>query len=513
MDNKQVAYFGSQEQAVEDLKKIQGWLGQQPVTLYFHPAKNALVKRAWYHFLDPRLWSHFYSKNEYFLINSIGAKIIPSTQEDTGPFKDKEEMKQFLQNVFLPLKNYLSLPLIWKSYDLLEGNVLNQSTNKGEGLLNFSPRDPIKLTEFLREYYKIELDAETIVGTGGWGTVYKAASAEQKYAVKIAKPQSSTLEKSSSIVKWRRLHELAASRLHLRNLVETDLIILGIESKNDMRYCAIKPHQIKKFEQGPIWKRFLTIDPSTEMSVIVQVMKEAPGESLQTIMHRGDTFTPGTSAFNSFLNGSCSFIEDAMYANFVHLDIKPENVYFDQNKGILTLIDTGFSVRGAKRYQDEKERVLKTKTKTDQPLTNPRTFQYLAGTYGHRPSKQRQHKPYGAEMNGERLMLFALRLISREDYSKLRGLEDSPTKSFLSHYLDQLDSESKTVKAFNEHPEIREVIDLTLQLAEIDSGETEKMETLFTRWQKVFHSFQQKYGYEERTDFSAIHMKEKESNL
>ena len=80
--------------------------------------------------------------------------------------------------------------------------------------------------------------------------------------------------------------------------------------------------------------------PGAEIFLSGQIMKRAPGETLGSLISEGkiDT-TPENKPFKNIVYGLYSFLAAARPRNFVHRDIKPDNLVFDQKTGQLTVID------------------------------------------------------------------------------------------------------------------------------------------------------------------------------
>ena len=147
---------------------------------------------------------------------------------------------------------------------------------------------------------------------------------------------------------YRISGDVAAARCKLPNTIESvgfflkivensqDVIESGVDQVASYHYLPNTSSEQIKVDA----KKLLEQYPDAEIFLSGQIMKRAPGETLGSLISEGkiDT-TPKNKPFKNIVYGLYSFLAAARPRNFVHRDIKADNLVFDQKTGQLTVID------------------------------------------------------------------------------------------------------------------------------------------------------------------------------
>ncbi|MCX6957437.1 MAG: hypothetical protein NT164_02735 [Verrucomicrobiae bacterium] len=254
--------------------------------------------------------------------------------------------------------------------------------------------------------------------------------------------------------------DIAAARCKLPNTIESVGFFLKIiknpkqmkenGAPEDAEYHYLpntSPEKIKADAQT-----LLEEHPGAEIFLSGQIMKRAPGETLGSLISEGkiDT-TPENKPFKNIVYGLYSFLAAARPRNFVHRDIKPDNLVFDQNTGQLTVIDNT-SGRHLARRNKAIERESSVRPSKDR-LSNRGTIGGMIGATlvyalpaaldrgiispGPGESLSIQEKEYGAEFDCFSTAMTLLALIHKDDVGKY-CIAKFPNKNFLEFAANEL---------------------------------------------------------------------------
>jgi len=199
---------------------------------------------------------------------------------------------------------------------------------------------------------------EGLIGQGGAGRVYKAASQDgRKVAIKVLDSRSAQIDST----KLKRF-------------------------KNELGFCSrvLSPYIVPVIDQG-----YLEL---TEGKVPFYVMPLYP-RSLRDLIKDGIAPSKALPLFRGLIAG----VEAAHKQNVVHRDLKPENILYDQEHDRLVVADFGIA------QFDEENLLTAVETRDNQRMAN---FQYAAP----------EQRSRGAEVD-QRADIYALGLILNEMFT------------------------------------------------------------------------------------------------
>lgn len=316
---------------------------------------------------------------------------------------------------------------------------------------------------------------DAIVASGTSGTTFEIHSEKnvpliykaEKYPKLLTNPQNRDH-------KFWEHGDLSAAVLNLPHLVKTISYFLSVKLPDGRHGKFYIPA-----ESVQAFARQLPAD--AEVNLEGQLMEKAEGETIANLLKKGEiSFDPNDPAghFHSVVIALNEFLTTAYTYNFIHRDLKPENIFYHPVSRKITIIDTGeASYLGIKNNLD---RITSTKKQGTRNIMAPAMFQGNA---------------YGSEADFFSAVMLLFRLLNSQEFERFNNnriaagvtdpffMEDS--RNFLSIYLNNLqfsneafkDESTTTVRAIRspmiesrstrelleEHPEIKEVIDLYFQ--------------------------------------------------
>lgn len=271
--------------------------------------------------------------------------------------------------------------------------------------------------------------------------------------------------------KPHRYSDLAAARLDdLPHIVKPLFLILGVTTTPEkiVRRFYVPLQKAKEFGSA--------LPPGSRVEILGQVIPKAPGENLQTLMARDkNLFNPSNPHFKAIMVGLSKFLITAYPHNFIHRDLKPDNIIYDPVSQMVTIIDTGLSLR------------LRRRGKEDEDLkgpSNPTTTKQRVGTPHFRSPFVLRPNGYGSEVDFHGMALVALSLISESDFdfvSSQRIIENRieggtfdalfrrvPPTQFLNQYMTRLprhEAPTTTQTTLEAHPEVKQFIELCFEIS------------------------------------------------
>ncbi len=276
---------------------------------------------------------------------------------------------------------------------------------KKEGSLPFSDDEPEKIQESLGRFLaskEVELHLGERLGEGHFGVVVSARvkREEEKYVYKIEKRDvaKALTERVNSF--WRE-GDCAATRCDNTHDLASPLFFI-------FRTCQEgKPEEFHYVPANYVKAFGMKLPPGTSVFLEGQLMKRATGESLEKIMLRNPSLLyPKGKHFSNIVRGLFSIIQDLQVRNLAHLDIKPENIFYDQQTGKVTLLDFGSAER------------LRKKGKVDDAahLYQP-TSTKIGGTPKYISPRVQQQKSHGSEVDLFSFAMTILELVHRQNFA------------------------------------------------------------------------------------------------
>jgi|GEM_PF-5322866 len=238
----------------------------------------------------------------------------------------------------------------------------------------------------------IQANLGTKLGSGGFGTVYPAEVDEESYVLKIEKAPQPLTHPDLNNKFWRS--GIAASRIReLTHFAKTELVILNIKKPNgDFAQWAVPIDKVKSFSEEDLPRE-------SEVSIVATLMKRAPGDDLFTLMRYADRGFDIAEHFNYIAHGLFSFLEKTYQRNFVHGDIKPENIIYDRKSRYLWVIDPDLGKQLRKR---DKEQHPPSHNDSNAMLpVNPSKTTERQGTIKYAATKVLQKQPYDSAVDFE----------------------------------------------------------------------------------------------------------------
>ncbi len=386
----------------------------------------------------------------------------------------------------------------------------------------------------------LNLQAINQVGSGQFGTVYDLFEKESNTPLPLLiKVEKELLFTPAGSKFWRRA-DFALTRVNVRSTLkplafflvlkppqgEAEAILrrwnehfahltsLSFSSSQASTNALFLPAK----EAKNIGTRILREFPQMEVAIAAQIMPRAPGENLEKILVT-NKFRVGEKKFRDLLHGCGAFLEDTHFINYVHLDIKPANIIFDQASGSLTLIDYGMGYRGMKKYHEDGSLKLRTKRGAlPSKTTNPRVFSEFRGSLSYMAPQVESNDPnrgtlgyllaqsYQSNVDAYSIGLVWLESLGLKKHYRLATQEQHRVSTF--HLLGELLAEEKhdlhfflqdeelIKRSLQAHPFIFDLLEKTFQYAQ-----NKNIEENFRAWQQAFHSFERAYGYQERENF------------
>lgn len=308
----------------------------------------------------------------------------------------------------------------------------------------------------------------TSLGKGNYGAVYDITSPYQKSPNSLIYKSEVKSRPINFGEKFWRHSAFAPTRLNLPHLAKVDSFLITV---------AFSDHQAEKLflpaDKAKEFGQFLQRkDPRATVTINAQIISKAPGKTLAQFLKDSTlSFEPESHHFKIILSALHNFLETAHAANFIHRDLKLENIMYDPHSGTVTIIDTGESSR------------LRARNKTSPEVkgpSNPETSTKSLGTKVFMSPKIIKGENYGSEVDFFSTGMLLLKFMSPTDFDSFlarRGvgsfddilLEENP-KEFLSLYLKSLPENSKTEALFAKSPWLQEIIQLDF---EASAGESE----------------------------------------
>ncbi|HLB33829.1 MAG: hypothetical protein A3F67_08870 [Verrucomicrobia bacterium RIFCSPHIGHO2_12_FULL_41_10] len=304
-----------------------------------------------------------------------------------------------------------------------------------------------------------------ILGKGGFGTAYTVdcnGNTKDFVYKKEAQPvllRGKSLNPQVNCKFWRQ-GDIAAARLKdIRNMAQPQFFILLVKKSpnapQDTEYHYVPADKVKEFGVD-----LMKQSPNAQVYLHSQIMTRASGEGLEKLIDNKKINTdPTQSDFKNIVHGLYSFVASTNPRNFVHRDIKPQNLIYNKKTGNLTVIDTGLGEHLARRG----------KIGRPKGASNPKTSFRAAGSVPYlSPRTFSDKKGYGSEVDCHSVAMTLLELIDIKDFRKYYTLEQNKQLSFfgndpttyLQKYLNYIGSNSSTAKVLNKNPELKNLINL-----------------------------------------------------
>ena len=312
---------------------------------------------------------------------------------------------------------------------------------------------------------KVKIDASKPIGQGAFGKVYAASIGYKEYVYKEEKEKR--FFTASRTRKFHRTGDIAASRIKdLPHFAKTAVFILEItKPRETAKKWHVPTEQVKAFTTN--------LPLGTSVALLGQLMEKAPGQELRKLVAPKSCKLPlnGSKHFHTISEQLFSFLEKTYARNFIHRDIKTENLMFDADPKSptyqkLTVIDAGLGGVFGKR-----SKMLNGATNTENG--NPLYSTKFAGTPMTFAPAVRNQEKYGSEVDFHSAGATLIELLDPKGFKQaVATFFDG--KSFINgkkipistaEYLDLLVDSSQLAKALKKDPEMQKTIDFFFGVA------------------------------------------------
>ncbi|MCF7729582.1 MAG: protein kinase [Chthoniobacterales bacterium] len=494
--------FSGDSTAVQKLQELSNHYSLRDGTL--KPGTLRLVKNwdgtiqlkrtQWYHFWNSSLFGTRDTSRAETYVKSL----IKKAYERTNPFLPEEVQ----YNKYTTKSNTLNYFLLSKNQ---KGPVTTENLSK---VLSFRHKIDVKISEANKNEYAIKkcLDKEGItlqnrIGAGGMGSVFKATVNRDTidYVFKSEFQLKYSPISNSEGLPFHRRGDLAASCLkELKHMTKPIFVIVALQKTVS---SPAEYHYLPAMEAESFVKEIAQAHPKAQVAIAGQLMELAPGRELYKCIYgkEGDqvSFDPSEKPFKQVMQGLFTHMKIAMENNYLHRDIKAENVMINNNDNKdyeVRFIDGGFAAYGGR---GSNELQLENCTGTIIYMS-PRVL--ING---------RQHKttrPYGAEVDFYSTGMLLLEMIDKDSFETIHkkeagknfgafaqslanDLKTNPpsTKNYLEEYLKSAGANSTVSKKLNENPSVKNLIDLCFEASK--GGESGK--EAFEQWKTAFQTWKE----------------------
>ena len=207
---------------------------------------------------------------------------------------------------------------------------------------------PIRFLSFLN----VDVKESVVIGAGSFGKVYEAkyrTTQEPLVYKEELRPQGLTKGVLRSDIKsgqdFFRQGDIAAAILKtLPHFVKVEALIIKVINLNKSLALHYVPAlHVEEFITS------LTNKKIQDIQIFGQLMKRAPGKSLQAILESHEwnslSLEDRVEHFDAIVQQSFEYFGQAYKENFVHRDIKPMNIVYDITTKTLTIIDAGLATK------------------------------------------------------------------------------------------------------------------------------------------------------------------------
>ncbi|MCX6958045.1 MAG: hypothetical protein NT164_05880 [Verrucomicrobiae bacterium] len=314
----------------------------------------------------------------------------------------------------------------------------------------------------------VKIDASKPIGQGAFGKVYAASIGYKEYVYKEEKEKCVFIASPTS--KFHRTGDIAASRLNdLPHFAKTAVFILEIKEPTELEKKFYVPtEQVKAFTQN--------LSLGTSVALLGQLMEKAPGQELRKLVAPESRELPldGSKHFHTISEQLFSFLEKTYARNFIHRDIKTENLMFDADPQSptyqkLTVIDAGLGGVFGKRSKMLNGAI--TTPKNNNPLYSTK----LAGTPDTLAPEVLNRKAYGSEVDFHSAGATLIELLDPKgfeqavatffDRKKVDVIAGKKIPTTTAEYLRILGANGKLANALLKDSSMQKTIDLFFGVA------------------------------------------------
>ncbi|MDH4470104.1 MAG: protein kinase [Verrucomicrobiae bacterium] len=473
-----------------------------------------LKRTQWYHFWNSSLFGTRDTSRAETYVKSLLSKAYPTLELESHISRYQEY--PYYQKKIEAFKNFCNSeiklgPVTIK--DLSKVLFLSQKFNVSSSSNNeFAISNPQRIdvkSNNLSDAITKCLDEEGItlhgkIGAGAMGFVYGAEvkGDNGKYVFKTEKKLSFKNISNAEGLPFHQRGDLAASCLkELQHMTKPIFVIVALQKTGSP---PAEYHYLPAMEAESFVKEIAQDHPNAKAAIAGQLMELAPGRELFECIHgiKGDqvSFNPSEKPFKQVMQGLFTHMEIAMQHNYLHRDIKAENVMINKNAEgdyEVRFIDGGFAAYGGR----EGKRLGLTDGKGTPQYVSPRVV--IA------KGKKNDDKPYGAEVDFYSTGMLLLEMIDPVSFDKVhRPLPNRKigaffeqqiidlqkeippsTKNYLDAYLVAAGTNSTVSQKLQleENKSVKTLIDLSFEA----SKEGESGQAAFEQWETAFEQWKQ----------------------
>lgn len=317
---------------------------------------------------------------------------------------------------------------------------------------------------------RVTIDASKVIGQGGFGKVYAASIGDKEYVYKEEQIKRSFNDDPELNSKFHRTGDIAASRIKdLPHFAKTAVFILKIKKPGETaKTWHVPTEEVKDFTKN--------LPLGTNVSLLGQLMEKAPGQELRKLVAPESRKLPldGSKHFHTISEQLFSFLEKTYARNFIHRDIKTENLMFDADPRSatyqkLTVIDAGLGGVFGKRSKMLNGAIITAKN------NNPLYSTKLAGTPEILAPEVLNGKDYGSEVDFHSAGATLIELLDPKgfeqavatffDRKNLTFIAGKTIPTTTAQYRTLLGDSSELAKALTKDPKMQQTIDLFFGVA------------------------------------------------
>ena len=504
--------FSGQSTAVQKLQELSNHYSLRDGTLKpgtlrlvknWDGTKFQLKRTQWYHFWNSSLFGTRDTSRAETYVKSL----LEEAYKKTNPFQPEGVQYKKYEGKSEALQYFLYSKLNEK------GPVTTEGLSK---VLSFRHKINVKSSSEIDVAITKCLAKEGItlhgkIGAGGCGVVCKATvnGDTRDYVFKTENERS--FEKSFENISnaeglpFHQRGDLAASSLkELKHMTKPIFVIVALQKTNS---STTEYHYLPAMEAESFVKGIAQDHPQAKVAIAGQLMELAPGRELyECILGKKGVqviFNPSGKPFEQVMYGLLTHMETAMEHNYLHRDIKAENVMINENaKGDyeVRFIDGGFAAYGGR----ESKKLGLTDYMGTRQYMSPRVV--INGIKG------RTKRPYGAEVDFYSTGMLLLEMIDPNSFKKVHtttvtnptkivkelgvflaqqvtnlSIDPLSTNNYLNEYLDAAGANSNVSKQLHANPSEKQLINLCFEASKGGvSGEA-----AFVQWKEAFEQWKQ----------------------
>ena len=417
-----------------------------------------LKRTQWYHFWNSSLFGTRDTSRAETYVKSLLSKVysIPGLESHTSRYQEipyYQNKIEYYQKKFEPIKDFLNSeenlgPFTTKK---LETVLIRHGIPDRDDIAIFNPHKidvnlpNVTVNDAINKCLGKEgIGLQLKIGQGGMGVVKQAVvkNDKRKYVFKTEKELSFKHISDEEGLPFYQRGDLAASCLkELKHMTKPIFVIVALQKTNP---STTEYHYLPAMEAESFVKEIAQAHPNARVAIAGQLMELAPGRELFECIHgiKGDqvSFIPSGKPFKQVMQGLFTHMEIAMEHNYLHRDIKAQNVMIhknDKDDYEVRFIDGGLAAYG-------RSNKLQLKNYMGTPY-------YMSPRVAINVGRTKNKRPYGAEVDFYSTGMLLLQMIDPSSFNKVHskqteafflqqvaGLIENPhsTKNYLGAYLE-----------------------------------------------------------------------------